>query len=97
MQYASERPWDNLEIIVYPGDNGSFTLYEDEGDNYNYEKGAYSTITMTWDEKNHTLTFNPRKGSYAGMLQTRIFSVRMAGKKTVTNVTYDGSKLSVQL
>ena len=97
MQYASERPWDNLEIIVYPGDNGSFTLYEDEGDNYNYEKGAYSTITMTWDEKNHTLTFHPREGSYAGMLQTRIFSVRMAGKKTVTNVTYDGSKLSVQL
>jgi len=48
VQYAEEKPWDDLEIRVYPGSNGSFTLYEDENDNYNYEKGDYSTITFNW-------------------------------------------------
>lgn len=48
VQYATEKKWDNLEIRIYEGANGEFTLYEDEGDNYNYEKGAYSTITFNW-------------------------------------------------
>ena len=46
VQYATEKKWDNLELRVYPGADGKFTLYEDENDNYNYEKGAYSTITL---------------------------------------------------
>jgi alpha-D-xyloside xylohydrolase len=50
VQYSSEKKWDNLEIRIYEGANGEFTLYEDENDNYNYEKGAYSTITFTWDD-----------------------------------------------
>ena len=50
VQYATEKKWDNLEIRVYEGANGEFTLYEDENDNYNYEKGAYSTITFIWND-----------------------------------------------
>ena len=50
VQYATEKKWDNLEIRIYPGANGEFTLYEDENDNYNYEKGIYSTITFNWDD-----------------------------------------------
>ncbi|MGM9713081.1 MAG: TIM-barrel domain-containing protein [Prevotella sp.] len=97
MQYAEERAWDNLEIVVYPGDNGTFTLYEDEGDNYNYEKGIYSTITMTWNDKSRTLTIEPRKGEYPGMLQSRVFNIRLAGKKNVVNVTYNGDKTEVRM
>ena len=50
VQYTGEDPGDILEIRIYAGANGEFTLYEDEGDNYNYEKGAYSIITFTWDD-----------------------------------------------
>lgn len=70
VQYASEKAWDNLEIRVYPGADGSFILYEDEGDNYNYEKGAFSEITFTYNDATHELTISDRKGNYKGMLKT---------------------------
>jgi alpha-D-xyloside xylohydrolase len=75
VQYATEKKWDNLEIRIYPGAVGEFTLYEDENDNYNYEKGAYSTITFKWDDEEKVLTINDRKGSFPGMLKTRTFQV----------------------
>ena len=61
MQWVGEKAWDNLELRIYPGADGSFTLYEDEGDSYNYEKGAYSVILFSWNEKTHTLTIDDRK------------------------------------
>lgn len=75
VQYAAEKKWDNLEIRVYPGANGEFTLYEDENDNYNYEKGLNSTITMKWDDQSKTLTIAERKGSFNGMLKSRTFNI----------------------
>ena len=56
VQYSTEKKWDNLTIRIYPGADAEFTLYEDEFDNYNYEKGAYTTILMKWDDKERTLT-----------------------------------------
>ena len=92
MQYVGEKAWDNLEMRVYPGANGSFTLYEDEGDNYNYEKGAYATITFQWNDKARTLTIGERKGSYPGMLQKRQFTiVTPNGKQKV--IEYNGQKM----
>jgi alpha-D-xyloside xylohydrolase len=75
VQYATEKKWDNLEIRIYPGANGEFTLYEDENDNYDYEKGMYSTIAFTWDDARKVLTINERKGSFPGMLGDRTFNV----------------------
>ena len=75
MQYVGEKAWDNLEIRVYPGADGSFTFYEDEGDNYNYEKGVFSTITFHWDNARQVLTIGDRKGSFPGMLSKRKFTV----------------------
>jgi len=66
---------DPIELRVYTGANGTFTLYEDEGDNYSYEKGAYATIKIDWDEATKTLTFNPRTGAFPGILATRTFNV----------------------
>ena len=96
MQYVGEKAWDNLEVRIYPGANGSFTLYEDEGDNYNYEKGQYATITFQWNDKARTLTIGERKGSYPGMLQKRQFTiVPPNGKQKV--IEYNGQKMQVSI
>ena len=96
MQYVGEKAWDNLELRIYPGADGCFTLYEDEGDNYNYEKGAYSTIAFQWNDRTRTLTIADRQGSYPGMLQSRQFTLVLPDGKQQT-VRYDGTKLTIRL
>ena len=95
MQYVGEKSWDHLELRVYPGADGSFTLYEDEGDNYNYEKGAYSVIQFSWNEKTRTLSIGNRQGRYPGMLQNRQFTVVLPDGKQQT-VHYDGTMQTVR-
>ena len=107
VQFAAEKKWDNLEIRVYEGANGEFTLYEDEGDNYNYEKGAFSTITFTWNDAKKILTISDRKGTFPGMIESRTFNIVLAAKgkaagmdttgKFDKSVTYSGKKVSVKL
>ncbi len=75
VQYAAEKPVDPLEIRVYRGADGDFTLYEDENDTYNYETGAYATIGFHWDNDKQTLTIGERKGGFPGMLKARTFRV----------------------
>ena len=65
---STAKPADPIELRVYPGADGDFTLYEDENDNYDYEKGVYATIPMHWDDAAHTLTIGERKGTFPGML-----------------------------
>ena len=96
MQYVGEKAWDNLELRVYPGADGEFTLYEDEGDNYNYEKGQYATITFRWNDRNRTLTLDARKGNYPGMLQKRQFTVVLPGGQS-KQIDYDGTEQKVRL
>ena len=95
VQYANENQYDNLELVVYPGADATFTLYEDEGDNYNYEKGQYSTIPLTWNDRAKTLTIGQRKGSFPGMKQSRTFRVKVIGG-TEKAVTYHGKSVSVK-
>lgn len=80
MEYVDEKLPQNIILYVYAGQNGAFTLYEDEGVNYNYETGKYATIRFTYDEASHTLTIGERRGEYAGMLQHRTFSVVLVDK-----------------
>ena len=96
MQYVGEKAWDNLELRLYPGADGTFTLYEDEGDNYNYERGIYSTITFTWKDKAHTLTIGTRQGEYPGMLKTRQFTIVLPDGTTKT-INYDGQSQEMTL
>lgn len=96
VQYTSEKKWDNLTLCIYPGNNGSFTLYEDEGDNYNYENGAYTEIPMNWDNASRILTIGARKGEYNGMLQKRQFIVKTIDGNSKT-VTYTGKRIKVKL
>ena len=75
VQYSTEKNWDNLEIRIYPGADGSFILYEDENENYNYENGAYSTIRFDWDDAKKTMTIADREGNFPGMLKNRKFNI----------------------
>jgi alpha-D-xyloside xylohydrolase len=107
IQYAGEKAADTLEIRVYDGANGEFTLYEDENDNYNYEKGLYATITFNWDNAKKVLTIGDRKGSFPGMLAGRKFNIvrvtKNKGNGTDTvekpdkEVTYTGKKMVVKM
>jgi len=80
MEWTTEKPEDPIELRVYPGADGDFTLYEDENDNYNYEKGAHATIPMHWNDAAHTLNIGARKGSFPGMLEKRSFRVVVVGR-----------------
>jgi alpha-D-xyloside xylohydrolase len=96
MQYVGEKAWDNLEIRIYPGADGTFTLYEDEGDNYNYEKGVYTTIPFVWNDKARSLSIGTRQGSYPGMLASRQFTVILPDGTSKT-VSYSGESVTVNL
>jgi len=92
---ANISDWQTLDVTIYPGADAAFTLYEDEGDNYNYEQGDYSLIPMTWNDRKRTLTFGPRTGSFKGMQESRIFRVQLPGGEAKT-VEYDGKKKEVK-
>lgn len=96
VQYATEKKWDNLKLKIYDGADGFFTLYEDEFDNYNYEKGAYTEIPITWDNKTRKLTIGKRRGSFDGMLESRKFTVILQnGLEKV--IDYHGEEVSIIL
>uniref|UniRef100_UPI0035A1CEE1 DUF5110 domain-containing protein n=1 Tax=Prevotella heparinolytica TaxID=28113 RepID=UPI0035A1CEE1 len=106
VQYATEKRWDDLEIRIYPGADANFTLYEDENDNYNYEKGVYSTIAFHWDDDKHTLTIGNRQGQFPGMLKKRKFRVVLVGTESGVGdkpmqggrtLNYSGKQLSIKL
>ena len=96
VQYVGEKPWDNLELRVYPGADATFTLYEDEGDNYNYEQGLYTTIEMRWNDRTRMLTIGERQGQYPGMLNARKFTLVLPDGTTKT-VDYSGQLLTIKL
>jgi len=94
MQYVGEKTWNHLELHVYPGADGTFTLYEDEGDGYDYEKGIYTTITFHWNDKARKLTIRQRNGQYPGMLQQRQFTIIWPDGSSQV-VTYDGKEITI--
>jgi alpha-D-xyloside xylohydrolase len=107
LQYSNEKPANPIELRIYPGANGSFTLYEDEGDSYRYEKGVYAMIPFAWDDAAKTLTIGPRQGDFPGMLKERTFNVVLV-KNTHGNgiavagtpdqvVKYSGTELKVKM
>jgi alpha-D-xyloside xylohydrolase len=75
IQYTDEKSPEQIILYVYAGSNGEFQLYEDEGTNYNYEQGKYSTIDISYNDATRTLTIGQRKGQFDGMLKTRRFNI----------------------
>jgi alpha-D-xyloside xylohydrolase len=107
LQYSTEKPADPIELRIYPGADGDFTLYEDENDNYDYEKGVYATIDFHWDDAKQLLTIDSGKGSFPGMLKARTFSLVVVGKNhgvglelaspADKTISYDGTRQSIEL
>ena len=95
-QNVEDRDWSNLALHVYPGADGQFTLYEDDGNTYAYEKGQYTEIPFMWNDQKRTLTIGSRKGSYGGMLASRRFTVVLPDGTTKA-VAYKGKQLSVKM
>ena len=94
VQYATEKKWDNLTLKIYPGADADFVLYEDEFDNYNYEKGDYTEIPFHWNEKSKTLTINSRKGNFKGMIDKRNFNLILPDGQQ-KSVSYSGKKVTI--
>ena len=106
VQFAAERPADPIELRVYRGADATFMLYEDENDGYNYEKGAFATIPITWNDTAQALTIGERKGSFPGMLPNRTFRIVFVAENHGTgiapastadkSVAYDGRAVLVK-
>lgn len=105
LQYANEKPADPIELRVYAGADADFVIYEDENDNYNYEKGKFATIPLHWNEAAKTLTIGNRQGEFTGMVKDRTFRVVFVNAKngigiepakTAKTVQYNGAEISVK-
>ncbi|MFC0470161.1 TIM-barrel domain-containing protein [Halalkalibacter kiskunsagensis] len=104
IQYSTEESTDPLELKVYKGEDGSFTLYEDEGDNYNYEKGEFSTILIRWEDEENRLVIEKRQGSFHGMKSTKELVItlingredRISSSYNQRKVIYNGEQMIIQ-
>jgi alpha-D-xyloside xylohydrolase len=107
LQWTGQKPADPLTLLVYAGASGAFTLYDDDGLTYGYEKGAFARIPILWDDAKGTLTIGKREGSFPGMLASRTFDVVLVAEgkpvafsfepKADRTVRYDGAAVSVEL
>ncbi|MCI8736245.1 MAG: DUF5110 domain-containing protein [Lachnospiraceae bacterium] len=96
MQYAEDKEGEPVILHIFPGSDGSFTLYEDEGNNYRYEQGEYLTISLNWKDKENILFIGGQKGSYHGSFAERDFIIRINGQKE-TVVRYRGDAVEIGL
>lgn len=107
LEYTGQKPADTLHLYVYTGDNSTFSLYEDDGLTYDYEKGQYSVIPFSYQENSHTLRIGAREGSYSGMLPQRVITVKWVSpeapatldfkKPADTLVHYQGQPVSLSM
>ena len=106
IQYSDQKPADEINLFVYTGDDGEFTLYEDENLNYNYEKGAYSMIPISYDNASGILTIGKRKGEFPGMLKERTFNIIKVSPENPVGytrdakghtATYSGSEIKIKI
>ena len=105
VQSSAEAPRDSFEIRIYAGADGTFTLYDDEGDNYNYEKGRFTEIPFEWNERANRLTIGTRKGHFRGMPEKYHFRVLLISPQTgegtevrqMQSIEYTGKQVRVRL
>ncbi len=106
VEYATQNPGAPIELRIYPGADGSFEFYEDENDNYNYEKGAHATFTLNWNDKARLLSISATKGHFAAMVKQHIFNVVIVGNGHGVNVgstkadkvvKYNGKAMQVKI
>ena len=107
LQYTSEKPADPIELRIYRGSYGAFTLYEDDGESYGYERGEHATIAFAWEDATQTLSISARTGTFPGMLRERTFNIVLVGREHGVGdsmapspdkvLRYDGSAQTIKL
>jgi alpha-D-xyloside xylohydrolase len=107
VEYANQKTGKPFELRIYPGANGQFKVYEDENDNYNYEKGQFATFTISWNDKAHELSISDTKGQFPNMLKQHTYNVVLVKGEHGSNtgitakadktVTYEGKAMTVKL
>jgi alpha-D-xyloside xylohydrolase len=107
IQFTGDQPDAPIELWVYPGHDGAFTLYEDEGDNYNYEQGRFATIHIAWNDSTRQMTLENREGGYPGMQVSKVYRVVIANEKPfdplateakqAREILYNGKRMVVDL
>jgi alpha-D-xyloside xylohydrolase len=107
IQYTGEKPADPLTVFIYTGADGNFTLYEDDGLTYQYERGAFATIPLHWDDSTETLTIGKRTGSFDGMLKQRTIQIVLVSQHRPVGfsfaptpdriITYQGKEVQIKL
>ena len=101
VQYADEKPDTPYEIRIYPGADGRFTLYEDDGATYRYEAGEHATVVLAWDDARHTLRIAAREGRFPGMTALRALRIHLmakaSGRIQEKTVRYAGAPVEVRL
>lgn len=95
LQYTGEKKPDTVTLYIYGGKDGAFSLYEDEGLNYNYEKGIYATIRFSYSEKDRSLTIHKREGEFPGMLKKRCFRVKYITKQKAVTLDFESKEGSL--
>jgi alpha-D-xyloside xylohydrolase len=95
IQHTKELSKDTINIRVYHGADGDFVLYEDEGDNYKYERGAYSEIGLRWDDANKILTIEDRKGAFDGMPEVHVFNIIWMNGLKSELAEYRGKRMEI--
>ena len=104
IEWSDEKPATDIRLYVYAGADATFTLYEDDGLTYGYEKGAFATIPILWDDSSRTLTISTRGGSFKGMPEKRRFTVVIVDPEhpqpydpdvAGTTVEYDGNEVTL--
>jgi len=105
LHYVTEQPAAPYEIRIYPGADAQFTIYEDDGETYDYEKGHRATYQLTWDDAAKTLRISGRDGSFPGLVPTRKLEITFPTKAVLTgsnkapvarSVDYSGQPLQLQ-
>ncbi len=107
MEWSDEKPAELINLYIYAGRDSNFQLYEDEGVNYNYERGQYATIDIHYDDAARTVTFGTRKGLFPGMLKQRRFNIVLITKEAPKQldlntpegklIQYNGKEMKVGL
>lgn len=95
VEYSAASVGKPITIDIYPGKDAEFTLYDDAGDNYDFEKGECTRIKMKWDDKKNTLIIDDSEGTYEGAPDKRHFIIRKDGK--TKKVDYEGKKTTIKI
>jgi hypothetical protein len=92
MDYSTQKPLSPLELDVYAGDSGSFSLYEDAGRGFGYQQGQFTRTLLRWNQRRLTLTIGPARGGYPGRLRHRAYELRLIGVGRPRAVLIDGAR-----